>query len=212
MARAGGRTLAPIVIGAAGVAIALALGFWQLQRLGWKEGLIARVEARLGAEPVELPDNVDPVRDDLLRVAVTGRLGRRELHVIHSIKRFGPGFRVIVPMELGEGSESAGRTIMVDLGFVPERLKHLSDRTDTVRMTKRWFVDRVTGVLAWPDETDSFTPEPDEGRNIWFARDVAAMAAKLGTEPVLLVAETHPDDKLVLVLPAGVGLVNRHVE
>jgi surfeit locus 1 family protein len=40
----------------------------------------------------------------------------------------------------------------------------------------------VTGNLHWPDEVDGFTPEPTS-RNIWFARDVAALAQDLGPSP-----------------------------
>jgi surfeit locus 1 family protein len=47
----------------------------------------------------------------------------------------------------------------------------------------------VTGNLHWPDEIDPwFTPDPDLARNIWFARDVPAMARVLETDPVLVVA------------------------
>jgi surfeit locus 1 family protein len=40
----------------------------------------------------------------------------------------------------------------------------------------------VTGNLHWPDEVDSFTPARSWPA-IWFARDVPAMAAALGSEP-----------------------------
>jgi surfeit locus 1 family protein len=46
----------------------------------------------------------------------------------------------------------------------------------------------VTGNLHWPDEVDRWTPEPDLSEGLFFARDVPAMAAALGTEPVLVIA------------------------
>jgi surfeit locus 1 family protein len=42
--------------------------------------------------------------------------------------------------------------------------------------------------LHWPDEIDSFTPEPDLAGNIWFARDVPALAGALDADPILVVA------------------------
>jgi surfeit locus 1 family protein len=60
----------------------------------------------------------------------------------------------------------------------------------------------VTGNLHWPEEVDGFTPEPDLARNIWYARDVDALAAHLGTEPVLIVArDLSVSDDPVTPLP-----------
>ena len=198
--------IAPIVIGVLGTAILLMLGAWQVQRLDWKEGLIGRIEARLSAGPVALPASLDPLRDNLLRVTVSGQMGRDELHAIHSIKELGPGYRLIVPMQLGQ------KRIMVDLGFIPERLKDAIPRDGSMRWNDDPSAMDVTGLLLWPNETDSFTPEPDRGRNIWFARDVDLMAEALGTDPILLVAESHPDDQVVLPQPPGINLPNRHLE
>ena len=128
--------------------------------------------------------------------------GLRTGDVITSIKTRGPGFRVIVPMELGVDTESTGRKIMVDMGYVPEKWKNLFDRPDSVRTKKRFYKDKVVGVLRWPNETDSYTPPPDKERGIWFARDVEAMAAALGTEPVLIVAESHPDRLIARGVPS----------
>ena len=204
--------IAPIVFGVLGVAVLLFLGTWQVQRLDWKESLIAQIEARMAADPVELPASPDPERDHYLRVSVQGRLAKAELDVITSIKTRGPGFRVIVPMELGVDTESTGRKIMVDMGYVPEKWKNLFDRPDSVRTKKRFYKDKVVGVLRWPNETDSYTPPPDKERGIWFARDVEAMAAALGTEPVLIVAESHPDGDMPLPRPPGIDLPNKHLE
>lgn len=196
--------LAPLVIGLGGVGVLLALGFWQVERLAWKEGLIAEVETRLAADPVALPADPDPDRDALLRVQVRGTLGTDELHAIDSIKRLGPGYRVIVPMEItGQG---APRRIMVDLGFVAEAQKDPATRPSGAA------AGAVTGLLHWPEERDSFTPDPDTGRNIWFARDVPAMATALGTDPVLITAETHPLGDTPLPRPPSVDLPNRHLE
>ena len=41
------------------LAILIGLGFWQLQRLAWKEALIAEVSARVGAAPAKAPAEAD---------------------------------------------------------------------------------------------------------------------------------------------------------
>ena len=213
MANARRPWLFPALFGLVGVAIGVTLGTWQLNRLEWKAGLIAEAEARLKAAPVAIPDEVDPTRDKLLRVEAVGYIERREIHVLTSMRAYGPGFRVIAPMELARDGVRTGRRIMVDLGFVPERLKHLSDRDPpSRRLQKRLPKDRVVGLLYWPDEKDGWTSPPDLEQNIWFARDVLEMAAALKTEPVLLIAQAHPDDRIPLPRPPGVDIRNRHLE
>ena len=205
---------APVILGVVGVGIALTLGVWQLQRLEWKRALIAELEERMKAAPTEMaaPETITRAKDHMRRVKVTGWISGTELHVIHSIKRFGPGFRVIAPMNVPKSLSEKGPKILVDLGFVPERFKSLVSREPKVRLKKRLPRDEVQGFLYWPDEVDGWTPEPDEKRGIWFARDVDAMAKRLGTLPVMLVAERHPDGKWPMPLPPGVDLPNRHLE
>lgn len=167
------RIVFPVVLGIAGCAVLVALGTWQLRRLEWKEAILAEIEAKIAAVPVALPQAPDPGRDGYLPVTVTGALGGEELHVLTSQKEAGPGYRVISVLTAGE------RRVMVDLGFVPEAAKDAGRMAEAVT---------VTGNLHWPDETDGWTPAPDAARGIWFARDVPAMAAALGTEQVLVVA------------------------
>jgi surfeit locus 1 family protein len=204
------RLVAPALFGILGTAILLALGLWQVQRLAWKEGLIAEIEARIAADPVPLPAAPDPTRDRLLRVSVTGRLGTPEIDVLTSLDPWGAGYRVIVPMTLAEGAE--GRRILVDLGYVPQEMKDPADRPGPLGAGPDSPPVEVTGLLLWPRETDRFTPAPDRGRNIWFARDVAAMAAELGTEPVLVVAQSNGSAEWPKPAPPGTDLPNRHLE
>ena len=164
----------PILLGLVGVAILCALGTWQVQRLGDKRAQIASIEARIDASPVDLPSVPDPEADQYLPVRVTGALSGEEAPVLTSLQGEGPGYRAVSVLTTGD------RRVLVDLGFVPEEAKARSRVAERVT---------VTGNLLWPQETDSWTPAPDEGRNIWFARNVEAMAGQLGTEPVLVVAK-----------------------
>ena len=47
--------LLPGLVVIAGLAVLIGLGVWQLERLGWKEGLIATLDRRLSAAPTALP-------------------------------------------------------------------------------------------------------------------------------------------------------------
>jgi surfeit locus 1 family protein len=174
------RMILPLLFGLVGAAILIGLGTWQVQRLHWKEGLIAKAEARIAMPAVALPTHPDPVADRYLSVTVQGRFLGPEAHVLTSIQGQGPGFLVIAAYQTDDG-----RSILVDRGFVPETAKTAPRPPRDVA---------VTGNLNWPDDVNSATPPPDEGRGIWFGRDVAAMAAALGTEPLMLIARSDTGD------------------
>ena len=68
--------------------------------------------------------------------------------------------------------------MLVDLGFIGLETDYDIDLISDVSLV---------GNLHWPDEVDSFTPEPDLENNIWFARDVERVASALQTEPILII-------------------------
>lgn len=194
------RTLFLLIVGLGGAAVLVALGIWQVQRLAWKEAIIADIDARIAATPVELPATPDPQAHAYLPVTLTGRIVGDPLHVLVSQKQVGAGYRVIAPFEA-----QTGDTLMVDLGFLPTSAKDtaLPDGLLT-----------VTGNLQWPRETDNFTPDPDRDRNIWFARDVPAMATALQTRPVLVVArQVDPTLPGIDALPVDTAAIpNDHMQ
>jgi surfeit locus 1 family protein len=188
-----------VIFGLVGTAMLIGLGVWQIKRLAWKEEQIAKLEQQLSQEPVALPARPEPQRDKFLRVAVSGSTDGRELHVLTSQMPWGPGFRVIAPL-----TDAAGRMILVDLGYVPEALRAPASRPATTV--------EVVGALYWPEETNSFTPKPDRAANIWFARDLEAMARALGTKPLLIIAESHGGAVWPKPLRLGVNLPNSHLQ
>jgi len=193
------RSLFLVVIGIGGAAVLLWLGFWQVQRLNWKLDVIAQIDARIAASPIPLPDVLDPVADAYLPVAVRGIVEPPYLRVLVSQKEIGAGYRIISALDMG------GRRVLLDRGFTPVAQTEIPvhDGSETVR-----------GNLQWPQETDGYTPAPDIAKNIWFARDVAAMAQALGTEPVLVVAKTTSfNDRPVTPLPVDTAAIpNDHLQ
>ncbi len=97
-----------------------------------------------------------------------------------------------------------GARIMVDRGFIPQ-----DDRRTPRPPVRLGFA----GNLHWPDEIGPSTPPPNLTEGIWFARDVPAMAAQLGTEPVLVVASAVAGDAQgVAPMPVSTsGIPNNHL-
>lgn len=191
------RILFLLLIGLLGTGTLVSLGVWQLQRLAWKEDMLARIDARIGAAPVPLPDAPTPEADEFRPVIVDGVILAPEIRVLASKKQVGPGYRVIAPFQVGD------RTILLDRGFLPV------DKEDTPRTTGP---AKVTGNLHWPDEVDGFTPDPDRDAGLWFARDVASLADALGTEPVMLIAATQTDPNIDPMPVDTAGIPNDHLQ
>lgn len=187
------RFIAPLLIGLIGAAILLGLGRWQLQRLDWKEGIIAAIDTRIREVPAALPDAPTDA-DRYMPVRVAGRFTGDRLLVLVSHKEMGPGFRVISAFNAG------GRKIMVDRGFIYEAW-----RNDPLTATDT----EVNGNLHWPEEVDGYTPAP-EG-DLWFARDVPEMAKALGTEPVMIIARTPTGDGVVPMPVDTSAIPNDHL-
>lgn len=190
---------APLIFGILGVAVLVALGKWQVDRLAWKEGVIADIEARIGAEPLALPEAPDPAADRYLPVEVSGLVAPDTLRVLVSQKRVGAGYRLISALDTGP------RRVLLDRGFVSVDADIPEPPGSTVS---------VTGNLHWPDDRLDTTPENDVAGNMWFARDVAQMADVLETEPVLVIArEVTPPEPGVSPLPVDTsGIPNDHLE
>lgn len=188
-----------LTIGLGGAAILLALGIWQVQRLAWKEGVIAEIDSRITDDPVALPADPDPERDAYLPVVITGMLTGDTLRVLVSQKEVGAGYRLITAMDSDAGQ------VLIDRGFVAVDDKGIA--TPDVSIT-------VQGNLQWPQETDSYTPEPDRDNNIWFARDVPLLAEALETRPILIVANAvSQDDPVVTPLPVDTSRIpNDHLQ
>ena len=192
------QMIVPLLFGIFGAAVLIALGSWQMQRLGWKQEVLAKIEARIGATPAsQLPEFPDPEGDLYLPLKLAGNIGQPELHVLVSRKQIGAGYRIIVPYEV------AGRRILLDRGFVRSSDKD-APRPETAIT--------VTGNLLWPDDRTSSTPQNDEAKNIWFARDLYAMAGVLHTEPVLLVAKTNTGNAIEPLPVETSSIPNDHLQ
>ena len=184
------RLIGPLVLGVVGVAILVSLGTWQLQRLALKEAKIAEIEAMIGASAVALPAEV-ALADRYRAVTVAGVLTGEAVYKLDSLRGQGPGRRVIAVLE------TQGRRVLVDLGILPQ-----GDSAVIAGPVA------ITGNLDMPQETDSYTPAPDG--DLWFARDVPAMAAALKAEPTLIVARGTGIDGIVAVPVDTASIPNDH--
>lgn len=163
----------------------MSLGVWQLNRLAWKEDLIARVTDRVDKAPVPLPSmtewaELQPEEYQYRRVTMMGRfLHDREIHVymVLSTPRGGAwrgqGVWVMTPLEQDDGT-----TIIVNRGFVPDEAKATAAR-DAGQVKG---LVTVTGLMRMSEKPNFASPEDDVAGNLWYTRDVAKMTRAMWLE------------------------------
>jgi len=203
---------APSLAALLGVLVLLGLGTWQLQRLEWKEAMIAEYTARRAAQPIPLPDPVDdPAELDNRPVRLIGHfLHDRELYLGARSYQGEVGFHVVTPLRLDDG-----RTVLVDRGWVPAARRDPETRAaGQVRETVA-----VTGVArsgGWRGRA-FFRPANEPERNHWLWYDLPAMAAHAGLEDavtavyVAAAPEEVPGGLPIAVVPEA-NLRNEHLE
>ncbi len=179
------RYLFALVIGLGGLVILINLSLWQVRRLEASDARIAAIAAQMAGPEQSLPQVPDPKTDRYLPINARGMIGAEEVRVLTATKQ-GAAYRIVVPLE------TAGRRVLLDRGIVPAA---------EIEAPRHRGVATVRGHLDWPQEVDGFTPDPNPEKGQWFARDVAAMAAWLKTEPVMIVAADATGDPSPQPLP-----------
>ena len=181
----------PTVFALPAVLLLLGLGIWQVQRLHWKEGLIAERRAATSAAPVPLPRG-SAVSPDMEFRHVFARgvfLNDKEILVYASPRIGKAGFDVLTPLV-----ETDGRIVFVNRGFVPVGLRNPATRAAGEIAGPV----HVEGLLRLPPrgKPNWFVPDNDPGRNRWFWIDLPKMAAADGLKrvaPFYVDADARPN-------------------
>lgn len=193
------------VLVAASMAVLIALGVWQVQRLAWKEGLIDAAEAASTRPTAPLEAVLAEGGDLEFRKVVVDCPGLATAPFIElrTIEDSGPGLRLVSPCR------AAGRTWLVDRGFVLETISARPPVSASDTLT------RITAEIRTAPPPGPMTP-PAEGR-MFYGRDNGAMAGALGVDgPVdarTLYALTSTNPEWLALKPSAppVAFANNHL-
>ncbi len=170
----------PTMMAAPAFLFLVGLGLWQLDRLHWKEGLIAAREAALRAPPADVPCSAETASAMEFRpVRATGEfLNDREFFLGASNESGTTGYHVVTPLRLADGS-----LLLVDRGWIPGALK---DRATRAAGEPDGAVT-VEGLLrlAIAEKPNWFVPDNRCDINYWFWIDINGMARCGGLQNVL---------------------------
>ncbi len=176
------------------MAVLTGLGVWQLQRLAWKQDVIAMRERAVSAEPVSLADIEAGIENgfdvEVLRTSATGYYRHDLERHVYELRKGKTGWRIVTPFVI-----PGQYIILADRGFVPDEDKEPAARPHSVRVAALTPGIKTKPRTQWPqpvrisgyvrvhgDSGGLFIPDNDPASNRWYSYDIAAMSA------------TFPDD------------------
>lgn len=181
-------------------AVLMALGLWQVQRLAWKQDLLARIDTRMTMDAADLPDHIDdPTAWEYRRVTLRGRYDAAQFFLQPRTQDGKTGYHLVMPFVLAKG-----KTVFVNRGWVAEDARSRIE-TPTGEHT-------VTGIVQIPYQ-GSFTPENDPARAYWYWPDLAAMGKAAGRQsdyPVIVTVPPQADGRVPAGYEVTANLRNNH--
>lgn len=215
-ARSRHRTFIAVVLGLAGIAILIALGTWQVQRLHWKEAILQTIDQRMHAAPLPLADIEKKFAAegdvDYVPVTAAGTFVHEAERHFFATWQGQSGFDVFTPLKLDDG-----RYVFVNRGFVPYDMKEQAKRREGQVLGSV----TVTGLARNPlsAKPSGMVPDNDPVKNIFYWKDRDAMAASAGLPagyrlvPFFIDADATPNPGH---LPVGgvtlIDLPNNHLQ
>ncbi len=205
-----------LAAGLAAFVVLIGLGSWQVQRLAWKNTLLATIDERVHSEALplaEVEDRFEATGDvEYQPVRAEGRFvhdGERHFFATHG---GASGYYVYTPLMLDDG-----RYVFVNRGFVPYDRKDPATRMEGQTEGRV----RVAGLARNPlaEKPSSIVPDNEPDKNIFYWKDRDAMAATSGLAdgsrvlPFFIDADDGPNPG---GLPVGgvtiIDLPNNHLQ
>lgn len=166
------------------LAILLSLGTWQVQRLHWKEALLAEIDERRHAAPADLADIEALAKEggdvDYRAMRVTGTyINDKERHFFATYEGR-TGYYIYTPLQLADG-----QILFVNRGFVPFENKEPEMR----KLGQLTGEQTVTGLARAKllEKPSWAVPDNDIAKNIFYWKDLDVMASSTGLDPTKVV-------------------------
>ncbi|MGH8620288.1 MAG: SURF1 family protein [Burkholderiales bacterium] len=199
----------PLFATACGIALACALGVWQLSRAAEKQARADALAARSGEPPLLVTATPTPVETAALRrVEARGRFDpAHAVFLDNRVYKGVPGYQVLMPLALTGGGDK-GLHVLVDRGWIAgtgDRARLPAVRTPGGEVT-------VTGLAVEPGgrflELSTKTGEGNVWQNLVLER--YRQATGLAIQPFVIRQYNDAEDGLVRDWPAPDFGIDRH--
>lgn len=167
--------IAPLVLLV--LVLLVSLGTWQWQRMVWKENLLAAISERSTAVPASL-QNVEAMAAsgadiEYRSVTAKGVFDNNHEQFFFATHEGQTGYFVYTPLFL-----SNARVVLVNRGFIPYDMKEQVKRLDGQIAGEV----EISGLARQPinGKPSALVPDNDLTKNIYFWKDIGAMADNAG--------------------------------
>ena len=136
------------------ISVFIALGTWQIIRLGWKNNLILEIENSLKNPPVELTQSN---KVNYLKIKTSGSVDFEKQIYLYNLNDTGtPGFEVLNPITIN------GENYLLNRGWIP------FEKKDTPEIN---IIDQtnIVGTIKIQGRKNIFKPDNDLKENYWFS-------------------------------------------
>tara|TARA_B100001287_G_scaffold242569_1_gene218094 strand:+ start:118 stop:771 length:654 start_codon:yes stop_codon:yes gene_type:complete len=136
------------------ILVFIALGTWQIIRLGWKNDLILEIENSLKNPPVELTQSN---KVNYLKIKTSGSVDFEKQIYLYNLNDSGtPGFEVLNPISID------GENYLLNRGWIP------FEKKDTPEIN---IIDQtnIIGTIKIQGRKNIFKPDNDLKENYWFS-------------------------------------------
>ena len=205
-----------LILGGIVFMILIGLGTWQVERLQWKQDLLATIAARMHAEPLSLNEvelQYGRTGDvDYTPVTATGEFMHDAERHFFATWQGASGYYVYTPLRL-----ETGRVVFVNRGFVPFDQKDPKTRQQGQVSGPQTITGLARNPL--PGKPSMMVPDNDPDKNIFYWKDLRAMAilsdldVDRGVLPFFVDADARPNPG---GLPRGgvtmINLPNSHLQ
>lgn len=171
------------------IVILCALGTWQVQRLQWKEGVLAQIESARAAGPQDIKfQDIEGEGSVPLYARLRGRYGAISFSVGPRTYGGVVGFHSLVPFMLEDGG-----AVLVNRGWVPQ------GQEENLK-TPQGIVS-LSGLLRLPERDNPFVPQNNPEKGAWFRADPVQMAQVAGVTsiaPMVMYVESESPESASL--------------
>ena len=166
----------------------LSLGTWQLDRLKWKNNLIAERQSYLGDKPKLFNGDIKELDGTMWRpVKVNGTYEHgKELYLAARSMRGNVGFHILTPFRLHNG-----KNILINRGWVPREKKDPSTRKQSSYKNSV----NLIGIITPGFKKGLFSPANDLTKNVWLYVDYNEMSSAVGMELEKFVIDAKENGK-----------------
>ena len=183
------------------------LGYWQLQRLQWKNDLIGSIELNFNSKTIDFPIlNDADNKYEYMQTHIEGKfMVKQSMFFFRSNLRGESGYEIVVPFKT-----TLSKDVYVIIGWIP------FDKKDEIDLR---FIDdealtKIEGSLIYSKKRKPLIPDNDISSNVWYLMNTEEMdiVNKLNTSNYLLKITDKNYFPQILIEFEPTNITNNHLQ